>query len=90
MGAAEQLWPDVMDLNTAAKYLNVHPVTLRDWKRQGKGPPGRKMEGRWRFHRPTLDAYLTGCPASLPRTALSPVARKASSTSGLPRPADSR
>jgi hypothetical protein len=46
MSAAEKLWPEVMDLTTAAAYLNVHPVTLREWKRLGKGPPGRKMEGR--------------------------------------------
>ena len=41
MSAAEKIWPEVMNLVMAAEYLAVHPVTLRDWKRLGKGPPGR-------------------------------------------------
>ncbi len=53
-------WPEVMDLETAAAYLGFHPVTLREWKRRGEGPPGRKIGGRWRFHKPTLDFYLGG------------------------------
>lgn len=53
-----QSWPEVMDLITAAKYLGFHPVTLREWKRKGEGPPGRKIGHCWRFHKPTLDAWL--------------------------------
>jgi excisionase family DNA binding protein len=94
MSAAEQLWPEVMDLKTAASYLRVHPVTLREWKRKKEGPPGRKMGGCWRFHKPALDAYLAGStkipewPA--PRTDLSPAARKAPSGCASPRQADAR
>lgn len=51
-------WPQVMDLKTAAKYLGFHPVTLRDWKRKGEGPPGRKVGGHWRFLKSAVDAYL--------------------------------
>lgn len=54
MSVAEQLFPEVMDLMQAASYLGFHPVTLRDWKRKGEGPPGRKIGGRWRFHKPAL------------------------------------
>jgi excisionase family DNA binding protein len=53
----------VMDLITAAKYLGFHPVTLREWKRKGEGPPGRKVGGRWRFLKSALDDYLLGTPA---------------------------
>lgn len=56
---AEKPWPEVMDLITAASYLGFHPVTLREWKRKGEGPPGRKIGGRWRFLKAALDAYLT-------------------------------
>ncbi len=95
MSAAEKIWPDVMDLNTAAAYLSYHPVTMREWKRLGKGPPGRKVGGRWRFLKSALDAYLTGTkpptwPANLPPTSSSHAARTASCGSGSPRPADSR
>lgn len=93
MSAAEKLWPEVMDLTTAAEYLAVHPVTLRDWKRLGKGPPGRKMEGRWRFHKHALDAYLTGTkPPAWPANPidLNHAARKGRSGSASPRQADSQ
>ena len=58
MEPTENDWPQVMDLKTAAKYLGFHPVTLRDWKRKGEGPPGRKVGGHWRFLKSALDAYL--------------------------------
>ena len=92
MGAAEQLWPEVMDLATAAKYMGFHPVTLRDWKRKGEGPPGRKVGGRWRFHKPALDAYLAGTkppawPVSL--TTSKPAERGASISLASPRQTDS-
>lgn len=93
MSAAEKIpWPDVMDTKTAAQYLDVHPVTLRDWKRRGEGPPGRKMQGRWRFLRATLDAYLTGTKPQwhAPHTDLPRAERKASSGSASPRQTDAR
>ena len=61
--AAEQIWPDVMDLVTAAKYMGFHPVTLHQWKSRGEGPPGKKVGGRWRFLKASLDAYLAGTKA---------------------------
>ena len=95
MSAAEKLWPDVLGLNEAAAYLGFHPVTLREWKRKGEGPPGRKVGGRWRFLKSALDAYLTGTkppawPANPLPTSSSRAARKASCGSGSPRPMDSR
>lgn len=93
MSAAKHLWPDVMDLNTAAKYLHLHPVTLREWKRKGEGPPGRKLGGRWRFLKSALDAHLTGIkqpswPVNL--TDSIHAGRKASSGSASQRPTDAR
>jgi excisionase family DNA binding protein len=89
--AAERIWPEVMDLMTAADYMGFHPVTLREWKRKGEGPPGRKVGGRWRFHKPALDAYLAGTkqpawPQNL--TNLDPVAKRASCGFASPRPTD--
>lgn len=93
MGAAEVLWPDVMDLETAAAYLQYHPVTLRNWMRKRKGPPGRKVGGNWRFLRAALDAYLTETKQpewpAIP-TDLNRAARKASSGSASPRPTDAK
>lgn len=82
-----------MDLVTAAKYLGFHPVTLRDWKRKGEGPPGRKIGGRWRFHKPALDAYLAGTkqpawPVSLTPSSLAE--RKAPYGSASPRQTDQK
>ena len=93
MSVAEQLFPEVMDLMQAASYLGFHPVTLRDWKRKGEGPPGRKIGGRWRFHKPALDAYLAGTkqPAGPPSaTPSSHAARKAPYGFASPRPADAK
>jgi excisionase family DNA binding protein len=64
-----------MDLPTAAKYLGFHPVTLRDWKRKGEGPPGRKVGGRWRFLKSALDAYLWETPMPLPSPSITPTSR---------------
>ena len=93
MGAAEKLWPDVMDLETAAAYLQYHPVTLRNWLRKRKGPPGRKVGGNWRFLRAALDAYLTETKQpewpAIP-TNLNRVARKESSGSVSPLPTDAK
>lgn len=68
-------WPEVMDLPTAAKYLKFHPVTLRDWKRKGEGPPGRKVGGRWRFLKSALDAYLGETPVPLALPPITPAFR---------------
>jgi hypothetical protein len=91
--AAERIWPEVMDLLTAADYMGFHPVTMREWKRKGEGPPGRKVGGRWRFHKPALDAYLAGTkPPAWPLylTSSSLVARKAPSGFASPRPTDAK
>src|SRR3569623_898648 len=88
MSAAEKIYPDVMDLVTAAEYLGFHPVTLREWKREGDGPPGRKIGRRWRCHKPSLDAYIVGSkPSSWPAapTVSTPAASQEFSGSGSRR-----
>ncbi|ASK91829.1 helix-turn-helix domain-containing protein [Xanthomonas campestris pv. trichodesmae] len=80
---------EVMTLSQAADYLKLHPVTLRSMMKTRKHPPGRKLGGRWRFHKAALDAYLSGEPwQEVPTPSLS-AAKKAFGTSATPTPADS-
>jgi len=43
----------------AGLYLNVHVRTIYRLAKSGK-IPGRKVGGRWRFRKATLDEWLTG------------------------------
>ncbi|WP_425522021.1 helix-turn-helix domain-containing protein [Xanthomonas arboricola] len=78
-----------MTLPQAADYLKLHPVTLRGMMKTRKHPPGRKLGGRWRFHKAALDAYLSGEPWQEAPTPSSLAARKTHGTSATPTQADS-
>ncbi|PPT21882.1 helix-turn-helix domain-containing protein [Xanthomonas arboricola] len=80
---------EVMTLPQAADYLKLHPVTLRGMMKTRKHPPGRKLGGRWRFHKAALDAYLSGEPWQEAPTPSSHAARKTPGTSATPTQADS-
>ncbi|PPT33329.1 hypothetical protein XaCFBP7622_01270 [Xanthomonas arboricola] len=80
---------EVMTLPQAADYLQLHPVTLRSMMKTRKHPPGRKLGGRWRFHKAALDAYLSGEPWQEVPTPSPSVAKKAPGTSATPTQADS-
>ncbi|WP_369333316.1 helix-turn-helix domain-containing protein [Xanthomonas hortorum] len=71
-----------MTLPQAADYLQLHPVTLRSMMKTPQHPPGRKLGGRWRFHKTALDAYLSGEAWQEIPTPSSNAAAKTSSTSG--------
>jgi excisionase family DNA binding protein len=43
----------------AALYLNVHVRTIYHLAKNGR-IPGRKLGGRWRFNKSTLDEWLSG------------------------------
>lgn len=48
---------EVMTLEQTAKYLHLHPVTLRNKARKGL-IPACKMGREWRFIREQLDSWL--------------------------------
>ena len=48
----------LVDAMTAAKFLNLHPVTLREFARAGR-IPGIQIGRAWRFRLSTLDAWIT-------------------------------
>lgn len=56
-------------LTEAAKYLDVHPETLRRWVREGRVDYARLgPRGDLRFRVADLDALLTGSQSSDNRT----------------------
>lgn len=49
--------PALLTAEEAAKHLRIHVKSLYRLAKQGK-IPSRKVGGRWRFHRQTLDEWL--------------------------------
>ena len=47
----------LMTIKEAAKYLDIHPVTLSLWAKK-KRTPGFKVGKIWRFKKEKLDAWL--------------------------------
>jgi len=54
--------PNVMTIDDLAAYLQVSKSSLYKLAQDGK-VPGQKVGRHWRFHRATIDEWLTG-PAS--------------------------
>lgn len=54
-------------LEDAAIYLDVKPVTLRDWiKKQAKSCiPAHKIGKQWKFKKNELDAWITSGKSAL-------------------------
>lgn len=52
-GSVEQLW----DVSEAAKFLRIHPKTLRDKARRGV-IPGVQVGRLWRFRASALNEWL--------------------------------
>lgn len=47
---------DVLTAEEVAKYLRIHPYTVR--RLAGKGKlPGFKVGGQWRFHKDEIDKW---------------------------------
>jgi excisionase family DNA binding protein len=54
-----ELWPELMTIEQAARYLNVSRRTLVRWQTEGIGPPSIKLpSGGRRYRRAALDAWL--------------------------------
>lgn len=45
----------------AAKVLGVTSQTLKNWRREGKGPAYYQMGGCVFYYQTDLDEYLSGC-----------------------------
>jgi excisionase family DNA binding protein len=50
---------EILTPKEAGLYLNVHVRTIYHLAKGGK-IPGRKLGGRWRFRKATLDEWLWG------------------------------
>jgi len=50
----------MLKISQAAKYLGVHPDTLRKWERQGKITPSRTVHGQRRYTLAELNAIKEG------------------------------
>ena len=49
-----------INIDEAATYLGVKPVTVRDWIRKEKGIPAHKIGKQWKFKISELDAWVKG------------------------------
>ena len=47
-----------INIDEAATYLGVKPVTVRDWIKKEKGIPAHKIEKQWKFKISELDAWV--------------------------------
>lgn len=47
-----------INIDEAADYLGIKPVTLRGWLRNNKGVPAHKIGKQWKFKRSELDAWV--------------------------------
>lgn len=47
-----------INIEEAADYLGVKPVTVRGWIRNGKDVPAHKIGKQWKFKYSELDAWV--------------------------------
>lgn len=47
-----------INIDEAADYIGVKPVTIRGWIRNNKGIPAHKIGKQWKFKRSELDAWV--------------------------------
>lgn len=52
---------EILDVNAAAKYLNITRATLYKLAKEGK-IPGLKIGGQWRFSKDRLDELFAMTP----------------------------
>jgi excisionase family DNA binding protein len=52
---------EILDVNAAAKYLNITRATLYKLAKEGK-IPGLKVGGQWRFSKDRLDELFASTP----------------------------
>lgn len=47
-----------INIDGAAEYLGIKPVTLRGWIKNNKGVPAHKIGKQWKFKISELDAWV--------------------------------
>ena len=47
-----------INIEEAADYMGVKPVTVRGWIRNGKDIPAHKIGKQWKFKRSELDVWV--------------------------------
>lgn len=47
-----------INIDEAADYLGVKPITLRGWLRKDKGVPAHKIGKQWKFKWSELDEWV--------------------------------
>jgi len=54
-----------INLEEAAEYLGVKPITIRDWIRKNNGIPAHKIGKQWKFKKSELDAWVNSGKSAL-------------------------
>lgn len=54
----ERITDKWINIDEAADYLGIKPVTLRGWLRNGKEVPAHKIGKQWKFKRSELDEWV--------------------------------
>lgn len=55
MDNCEDRW---IDIEEAAKYLDVNKDTIRNWIKKNNGIPAHKIGKLWKFKKSELDAWI--------------------------------
>lgn len=55
-----------INIEEAAQYLGIKPVTLRNWiKKEDNNLPAHKVGKQWKFKRSELDAWINSGDSAL-------------------------
>lgn len=55
---SEQVSESWINIDEAAEYLGVKPVTLRTWIKKKNGIPAHKIGKKWKFKYSELDEWV--------------------------------
>lgn len=55
---SEQVSESWINIDEAAEYLGVKPVTLRTWIKKKNGIPAHKIGKKWKFKYSKLDEWV--------------------------------
>lgn len=62
----EQFDDNYINIEEAAQYLGIKPVTLRNWiKKEDNNLPAHKVGKQWKFKRSELDAWINSGDSAL-------------------------
>lgn len=62
----EQFDDNYINIEEAAQYLGIKPVTLRNWiKKEDNHLPAHKVGKQWKFKRSELDAWINSGDSAL-------------------------